>query len=190
MLAPGFPVSGWKEDAMEIREPKSKAAPAALDWSAAGYSVAAKSLQMLAEEIGQISAANFQRNTKLLEDLRSARTVEDLVSIQTKFMAAMFETFNDHVRLMGSRLSELRNDIVDAGSNVSAVAPAPTAPAAPAPDAGINQAIEATNVAALANIKASQEITRSAFQAAEKAADTIRNAFSTDVLPPASNSGG
>ena len=176
---------------MEIREPRSKAASAALDWSAGGYSVAAKSLQLLAEDISNISAANFERNAKLIDDLRGARTVEDLVSIQTKFMAGMFEAFNDHVRLMGSRMAELRNGIVDAGQS----APAGSDAAAPGqPGGDLNQAIEAGNVAMLANLKAGQEITRSAFEAAEKAADAIRNvarnAFSVDGLPPASTGKG
>jgi hypothetical protein len=170
---------------MEIREPRSKAASAALDWSAGGYSVAAKSLQLLAEDISTISAANFERNAKLIDDLRGARTVEDLVSVQTKFMATMFEAFNDHVRLMGARMAELRSGIIDASHAAPAL---PADGAALASANGLNQAIEATNVATMANLKASQEITRSAFEAAEKAADTIRNAtrsaFSADGVPP------
>jgi len=172
---------------MEIREPRSKAASAVLDWSTGGYSVAAKSLQLLAEDISNISAANFERNAKLIDDLRGARTVEDLVSVQTKFMATMFEAFNDHVRLMGTRMAELRNGIIDASHSAPAI---PTAGAGLEPGGGLNQAIEATNVATMANLKASQEITRSAFEAAERAADTIRNAarnaFSADGVPPAS----
>lgn len=172
---------------MEIREPRAKAASAVLDWSTGGYSVAAKSLQLLAEDISNISAANFERNAKLIDDLRGARTVEDLVSVQTKFMATMFEAFNDHVRLMGTRMAELRNGIIDATQSVPAI---PAGSTGLEPGAGLNQAIEATNVATMANLKASQEITRSAFEAAERAADTIRNAarsaFSADGVPPAS----
>jgi hypothetical protein len=170
-----------KEDAMEIREPRSKSPNPALDWSTNSYSVAAKSLQLLAEDITNISAANFERNAKLIDDLRSARTVEDLVSIQTKFMAGMFEAFNDHVRLMGSRMAELRTGLVDSG-----IAGVPNGAGMPVPDGGLSHVIEATNVATLANIKAGQELTRSAFEAAEKAADTMRTAFS-DL--PASKSG-
>ena len=176
---------------MEIREPRSKTASSLLDWSTGSCSVATRSLQLLAEDISNVSAANFERNAKLIDDLRNARTVEDLVSIQTKFMAGMFEAFNDHVRLMGSRMAELRNGVVDATRSM----PAPSVGSA-APDTGhgLNQAIEATNVATLANLKASQEITRSAFEAAEKAADTIRDAarsaFSANGLPPASMGNG
>ena len=176
---------------MEIREPRSKSASAVLDWSAGGYSAAAKSLQLLAEDISNISAANFERNAKLIDDLRNARTVEDLVSIQTKFMAGMFEAFNEHVRLMGSRMADLRSGVVDATHSAPASLAGHVASEA---GHGLNQAIEATNVATLANLKASQDITRSAFEAAEKAADTIRNAartaFSADDLPPASRTGG
>jgi hypothetical protein len=174
---------------MEIREPRKSSNPA-LDWSTSSYSVAAKSLQSLAEDITNISAANFERNAKLIDDLRGARTVEDLVSIQTKFMAGMFEAFNDHVRLMGSRMAELRTGLMD-GSPVAPFVPNGTA----APDAGLNQVLEATNVAMLGNLKATQDITRSAFEAAEKAADTIRDAtrtaFSPEVgRPPVSRGSG
>ena len=177
---------------MEIHERKSKTS-LPLDWSAGGYSVAAKTLQRLAEDISNISAVNFERNARLVEDLRGARTVEDLVSIQTKFMAAMFEAFNENVRLMGSRLADLRTGIVEGVQNAPAEATAP-AEASPPLATGLEQAIAATNVATLASLRASQEITRSAFEAAEKAAETInsaaRSAFPNDVLPPASTGSG
>ena len=156
---------------MEIREPRSKMGSAVADWPTS-YS-AAKSLQVLAEDISNISAANFERNTKLLRDLQGARTVEDLVSIQTKFMASMFEAFNDHIRLMGTRMAEMRNGIADAGRDVAF---APPADVAAKTASGLNQALDATNAAAMANFQAGQELTHSAFEAAEKAADTIRNA--------------
>lgn len=178
---------------MEIHERKSKTS-LPLDWSAGGYSVAAKTLQRLAEDISNISAVNFERNARLVEDLRGARTVEDLVTIQTKFMAAMFEAFNENVRLMGSRLADLRTGIVEGVQSASAEAPAPAEASPPPPATGLEQAIAATNVATLASLRASQEITRSAFEAAEKAAETIssaaRSAFPNDVLPPASTGSG
>lgn len=169
---------------MEIREPRSKSANPALDWSASSYSTAAKSLQLLAEDITNISAANFERNARLIDDLRNVRSVEDLVSIQTKFMAGMFEAFNDNIRLMGTRMAELRTGLVD-NSNSAAAA----ANGAATPTDGLSQMMTATNTATLANIKAGQEFTRSAFEAAEKAADTMRSAFSADDLPPAKSSG-
>jgi hypothetical protein len=181
------------EDAMEIHERKSKTS-LPLDWSAGGYSVAAKTLQGLAEDIKALSAANFERNVKLVEDLRGARTIEDLVSIQTKFMAGMFEAFNENVRLMGSRLADLRNGIAESGQSPPVASPPPAEAASPPPATHLDQAIAATNVATLASLKASQDITRSAFEAAEKAAETIssaaRLAFSGDDTPPASSSSG
>lgn len=173
---------------MEIHEPRSKTS-LPLDWSVGGYSVAAKTLQGLAEDIKALSAANFERNIKLVEDLRGARTIEDLVSIQTKFMAGMFEAFNENVRLMGARLSDLRTVVLD---NAQSPPAAPPAPPSPPPTTHLDQAIAATNVATLASLKASQEITRSAFEAAEKAAGmiggTARQAFSGEDTPPASPS--
>ena len=156
---------------MEIREPRSKAGQAFADWPT-GYSPA-KSLQILAEDISNISAANLERNTKLLQDLQGARTVEDLVSIQTKYMSTKFEAFNEHIRLMGARMAEMRNNIVDVGRDATSAPPADIAAKAAS---GFNQAFDATNAAAMANFQAGQEITRSAFEAAEKAAESIRNA--------------
>jgi hypothetical protein len=155
---------------MEIRDPRSKSGAMMADWPA-GYSPA-KSLQVLAEDISNISASNFERNTKLLHDLQGARTIEDLVSIQTKFMASMFEAFNDHIRLMGARMAEMRSTLVDAGQSAAGS----PADAAAKTASGFNQTIEATNAAAMANFQAGQEMTRSAFEAAEKAGDAIREA--------------
>jgi Phasin protein len=156
---------------MEIREPRSKVGPTIADWPT-GYS-AAKSLQVLAEDISNISAANFERNTKLLQDLQGARTVADLVSIQTKFMASMFEAFNEHIRLMGARMAEMRNNIVDVGRDAAPVPPSDIAAKAAS---GFSEAFDATNAAAMANFQAGQKLTRSAFEGAEKAAESIRNA--------------
>ncbi len=88
-------------------------------------------------------------------------------------MASMFEAFNEHVQLMGARMAEMRSDIADAGGNA---ATAPPADIATKTASGLNHALDAANNAAMANFQAGQEITRSAFEAAEKAADAIRNA--------------
>jgi hypothetical protein len=156
---------------MDTREPRSKTGAAIGDWPT-GYP-AARSLQVLAEDISNISAANFERNTKLLQDLQGARTIEDLVSIQTKFMASMFEAFNDHIRLMGARMAEMRNHIGDAGQGVASISPSDVAAKTAS---GFNKALDATTAAATANFEAGQEMARSAFEAAQKAAETFQDA--------------
>jgi hypothetical protein len=147
---------------MDNRDPKTTPAAAGIDWAASGYSAAAKSLQVLAEEIAHISASSFEQNAKLIDDLRSARSVEDVFSIQTKFMAGMFETFNEHVRVMGSRMADLRNGVTEAGGNAA--------------QAGVDAAQSAVEAVTQANIKAGEDLSQSTFAAAVKAADSFKTA--------------
>ncbi len=171
---------------MEIWDPKAAPTVAGLDWASGGYQTAAKSLQVLAEEIANISSATFERNTKLVDDLRGARSIEDILSIQTKFMAGMFETFNEHVQLMGKRMADLRNGMSETGGEVvkagvdhahSASQEILTAVhAPPEAQAYVDQAAETTTNLVQAGLKANEEITKSTFDAAIKAAETIKDA--------------
>ncbi len=88
---------------MENRD--SEPAAAGIDMTATGFSAAVKNLQVFAEEIGRVSRSSFVQNAKLIDDLSTAREVGDIVAIQTKFMTGMIETFNEHVRLMMSRMA-------------------------------------------------------------------------------------
>lgn len=89
---------------MENRD--SEPAAAGIDVTATGFSAAVRNLQVLAEQFDRVSRTSFAQNAKLIDDLTAARDIGDIVAIQTKFMTEMFETFNEHVRLMMSRMAD------------------------------------------------------------------------------------
>lgn len=68
-----------------------------------GYKNAGKSLQTFASEIQRASKENLDATTRLMEQLRSAKTMEEVVSIQTAFMQQSFSSYAETTR----RLSEL-----------------------------------------------------------------------------------
>jgi energy-coupling factor transporter transmembrane protein EcfT len=84
----------------------SQPAAAGIDWTAGGFAKATRNFQAFAEEIAQISSASFAQSAKLIDELKSARDIGDIVAIQTKFMTGMFETFNEQVRAMMFRMSD------------------------------------------------------------------------------------
>ena len=85
----------------------SEPAAAGIDAAATGFSAAVRNLQVFAEEIGRVSRSSFEQNAKLIDDLSTAREVGDIVAIQTKFMTGMIATFNEHVRVMMSRMANI-----------------------------------------------------------------------------------
>jgi hypothetical protein len=103
----------------------SESSPAGIDLGTTGFSTAARNIQAFAEEIGRVSRTSFEQNAKLIDDLRSARDIEDIFAIQTKFMTGLFETFNEHVRMMMSHMAELPGGTGKSAQNFSATGPAP-----------------------------------------------------------------
>ena len=66
-------------------------------------SVASKSLQSFASEVQRMSKDSMTQTAEMMEKLRGAKTMEDVVSIQTSFMQQSFSHYADYTR----RLSEL-----------------------------------------------------------------------------------
>jgi hypothetical protein len=108
---------------MENRD--SEPGPAGIDLAATGFSTAARNIQAFAEEFGRVSRTSFAQNTKLIDDLRSARDIEDVFAIQTKFMTDMFEAFNEHVRLMMSHMADVPAGMPKSAESFSATVPSP-----------------------------------------------------------------
>jgi hypothetical protein len=92
-----------KENVMENRD----SGPPKID-VATGFSAAAQSFQAFADEIDRISQLSFAQNAKLIQDLTNARDIGDLLAIQTKFAAGLFETFQEQFKLLMSRMAEFQ----------------------------------------------------------------------------------
>ena len=67
------------------------------------FSAVTKSVQSFATEMQRASKETMESASQLMEHLRGAKTVEDIVSIQTNFMQHSFSQYTDFTR----RMSEL-----------------------------------------------------------------------------------
>ncbi len=73
------------------------------DSAAGNYSTMTKSMQDFASEMQRMSKDAMDQTTQVMEKLRGARTVEEVVSIQTGFMQTSFSNYADFTR----RFSEM-----------------------------------------------------------------------------------
>jgi hypothetical protein len=73
------------------------------DAVASSVSTATKAFQGFAAELQKMSKDSLDHTTQTLEKLRGAKTVEEVVSIQTTYMQQSFASYADHTR----RFSEL-----------------------------------------------------------------------------------
>lgn len=73
------------------------------DAAAGNYSTVTKSMQDFASEMQRMSKDTMDQTTQMMEKLRGARTVEEVVSIQTGFMQKSFTNYADFTR----RFSEM-----------------------------------------------------------------------------------
>ena len=68
-----------------------------------GYATGTKTLQTFASEMQRMSKDAMDQTTGLMEQLRGAKTMEDVVSIQTSFLQKSFSNYAETTR----RFSEL-----------------------------------------------------------------------------------
>ena len=73
------------------------------DSAASNYATVTKSMQDFASEMQRMSKDTMDQTTQMMDKLRGARTVEELVSIQTGFMQKSFSNYADFTR----RFSEM-----------------------------------------------------------------------------------
>lgn len=73
------------------------------DSAMTGYSAATKSMQDFASEFQRMSKESIESTSQLMEKLRGAKTMEEMMSIQTSFMQHSFSSYANYTR----RLSEM-----------------------------------------------------------------------------------
>ena len=73
------------------------------DSAANSYSTVTKSMQTFASEMQRMSKDTMESTSSMMEKLRGAKTMEDVVAIQTGFMQQSFSNYADFTR----RFSEL-----------------------------------------------------------------------------------
>lgn len=97
-----------------MAESESKGPAAGLEAAASGVAAASKTLQVFIDELSQITQKNFEQTTKVMDELRSARSMHDLLTIQSKFVQETFETFNERLRRMSVLMAELPAEFAQA----------------------------------------------------------------------------
>lgn len=80
---------------------------AGIDWATSGVSAASKNLQALAGEMAEMSKQSLEHATQVLEKLRNARSVDEVLAIQTSFLREAFEQTAQRTR----RFSELMTSL-------------------------------------------------------------------------------
>ena len=65
------------------------------------YSAVTKSMQTFASEMQRMSKETMDSTSGLMEKLRGAKTMEDIVAIQTNFMQQSFSSYADFSRRFG-----------------------------------------------------------------------------------------
>ncbi len=71
------------------------------------FSAASKTLQNFADEVQRMGKETFEKNTELMEKLRSAKTMEDVFSIQSNVMQQSFFMSAEYTRRFGELMMKL-----------------------------------------------------------------------------------
>jgi hypothetical protein len=81
----------------------------------AGFSAVTKSLQSFAQEVARLSKESVDDTTQLVEKLRAAKTVEEVVNIQTSYVHQSIAKYADYTRKFGEMLTVLPLELVKQG---------------------------------------------------------------------------
>ncbi|MGB8277432.1 MAG: phasin family protein [Methylovirgula sp.] len=85
---------------------------------AGDFPAAAENMRWLAGEIAEMSLTSLEQAKRLIEDVRDARHMDDLMAIQAKYMRALFETFAERSRRLGLFLAELPQEVTQASCDM------------------------------------------------------------------------
>ena len=68
------------------------------DAAANSFATATKSMQTFASEMQRMTSESIENTTKMMDKLRGAKTMEDVVQIQTQYMQQSFSAYADYTR--------------------------------------------------------------------------------------------
>ena len=84
------------------------------EWATETWSVASKNMQAFAGELAQMSKKSIEQASTTMEKLRDAKSLEDLMSIQTTFMREAMESATQRTRRLGEMMTTLPLEITRA----------------------------------------------------------------------------
>lgn len=79
------------------------------------FSTATRSVQGLASEMQRMSKEQMEAASELMEKLRGAKTLEELVTIQTSFMQKSFMSYADYTRRFGEMMMSVPMEFAKQG---------------------------------------------------------------------------
>ena len=82
-----------------------------------GFSAASKSMQTFASELTRMSKESMEHTTQLVDKLRGAKTLEEVVSIQTSFLQQSLSNYADYTRRFGELFTMLPLEMAKQGRN-------------------------------------------------------------------------
>jgi hypothetical protein len=86
-----------------------------LSAAASGFSTASRAMQVFSEELALITQQNLEQTMKVMEELKAARGMSDLLAIQTKFVQDTFETFRKRLHRMSALMADFPNELGQGG---------------------------------------------------------------------------
>ena len=87
------------------------------DAAAASLSTVTKSIQTMTEEIQKLSKDSMEQTSQLMEKLRGAKSMEEIVSIQTSFVQHSFTTYVDYTKRMGEMMMSVPLELAKQGQS-------------------------------------------------------------------------
>lgn len=115
-------------------EPDRNFAASNMSWAAGDFPAAAENMRRLAGEIAEMSLTSLDQAKRLIEEVRDARDMDELMAIQAKYMTTLFESFAERSRRISTFLAEVPREMTQAGQDMV--------------EAGVEAAKEAAEIAA------------------------------------------
>jgi hypothetical protein len=96
---------------MDSKSKMRDAAKGGVDTAMAGFTTATKNMQVIAGEIAKMSMESYENSAQLIEKLRSAKSWEDIVAIQTGYMKTAYENFSSRTQKLGEIMGTMPQEM-------------------------------------------------------------------------------
>jgi hypothetical protein len=142
---------------MDPKDKMREAGKGSVDTAMAGFTTATKNMQVIAGEIAKMSMDSYENSAQLIEKLRSAKSWEDIVAIQTGYMKTAYENFSSRTQKLGEIMGTMPQEMART----------------------YQQLFDQGRQGAQAGSEAAKQAGADAMQAGERAADQIKDATKT-----------
>ena len=85
------------------------------DTAMSGFTTVSKSMQSITSEIQKMSKDSMDQASQHMEKLRGAKSMEEVISIQTGFMQQSFTTYADYTKRLSEMMMTLPMELAKQG---------------------------------------------------------------------------